>query len=164
MAGWWQLGLLIVLLVVAYRPLGDYMAWVFSSERTLWLERAIYRVAGVDPSVEQRWTGYAVSLLAFSGLSVLFLYIFQRVQGSLPLSLGFPGVHPALAFNTAASFITNTNWQAYSGESTMGNLTQMSGLAVQNFASAAVGLTVAIALSEASSVPSRGRWATSGLT
>ena len=146
MAGWWQLGLLIVLLVVCYRPLGDYMAWVFSSERSLRVERAIYRVAGVDPTVEQRWSGYAVSLLAFSALSVLFLYIFQRVQGSLPLSLGFSGVKPALAFNTAASFITNTNWQAYSGESTMGHLTQMSGLAVQNFASAAVGLTVAIAL------------------
>jgi potassium-transporting ATPase potassium-binding subunit len=146
MSGWWQLGLLILLLVVCYRPLGDYMAWVFSSERSLWPERLIYRVAGVDPAVEQRWSGYTVSLLVFSALSVLFVYIFQRVQGSLPFSLGFAGVKPALAFNTAASFVTNTNWQAYSGESTMGHLTQMSALAVQNFASAAVGLTVAIAL------------------
>ena len=146
MAGWGQLGLLILLLVVCYRPLGDYMAWVFTSDRSLWPERAIYRVAGVDPAVEQRWTGYTVSLLVFSALSVLVLYVLQRAQGLLPLSLGFPGVKPALAFNTAASFVTNTNWQAYAGESTMGHLTQMSGLAVQNFASAAVGLAVAIAL------------------
>ncbi len=146
MAGWGQLALLVALLVVCYRPLGDYMAWVFSSTRSLWLERAVYRVAGVDPGVEQRWTGYTISVLAFSAVSVLALYLLQRVQGSLPLSVGVPGVHPDQAFNTAASFVTNTNWQSYAGESTMGYLTQMSGLAVQNFVSAAVGLAVAIAL------------------
>ena len=146
MSGWGQFGLVVLLLVLAYRPLGDYMAWCFTSPKSLRVERAIYRVAGVDPTVEQRWTGYATSLLVFSGIGVLLLFVLQRVQGSLPYSLGFPGVKPDLAFNTAASFITNTNWQNYSGESTMGYTVQMSGLAVQNFVSAAVGIAVAIAL------------------
>ena len=122
------------------------MARVYSSEGSLRVERWIYRAAGVDPTFEQRWTAYAMSLLAFSFCSVVLLYIFQRVQGGLPLSLGFGGVHADQAFNTAASFPTNTNWQSYSGESTMGHLVQMSGLAVQNFVSAAVGMAVAIAL------------------
>ena len=146
MAGWTQLVVLVVVLAAAYRPLGDYMAWVYTSKRTLRVERWIYRAAGVDPAFEQRWTAYAVSLLAFSAASVLLLYVFQRVQGGLPLSLGLGGVHPDQAFNTAVSFSTNTNWQSYSGESTMGHLVQMSGLAVQNFVSAAVGLAVAVAL------------------
>ena len=101
---------------------------------------------GVDPKADQRWPVYARSLLAFSAVSVLGLYALQRFQPHLPLSLGFPGVAPGQAFNTAASFVTNTNWQSYSGESTMGHLTQMAGLAVQNFASAAVGMAVAVAL------------------
>ena len=145
-AGWVQLLVLVVILVVAYRPLGDYMAWALDSKRSLRGERFIYRVAGVNPDVEQRWTAYAVSLLAFSLLSVLLLYVLQRVQGSLPLSLGFPGVEPDQAFNTAVSFVSNTNWQSYAGESTMGHLVQMAGLAVQNFVSAAVGIAVAVAL------------------
>jgi K+-transporting ATPase ATPase A chain len=145
-SGWIQLLALVAILGVVYRPLGDYMAWVFASKRTLRVERWIYRAAGVDPTFEQRWTAYAMSVLAFSFLSVLFLYIFQRVQGSLPLSLGLGGVHPDQAFNTAVSFPTNTNWQSYAGESTMGYLIQMAGLAVQNFLSAAVGMAVAIAL------------------
>ena len=111
------------------------------------VERVIYRVLGVDPSGEQRWTIYALSLLAFSAVSVLGLFVLQRVQGALFLNpTDAAAVPPALAFNTAASFVTNTNWQNYGGESTMSHLTQMSGLAVQNFISAAVGIAVAVAL------------------
>ena len=111
------------------------------------VERVVYRVIGVDPAREQRWTVYALSLLAFSGISVLGLFLLQRFQGSLFLNpTDMVGVPPALAFNTAASFVTNTNWQNYGGESTMSHLTQMSGLAVQNFVSAAVGIAVAVAL------------------
>jgi K+-transporting ATPase ATPase A chain len=137
---------LVAALALTYRPLGDYMARVYTSGKHLRVERAIYRVVGVDPDSEQRWGVYARSVLAFSATSVLFLYLFQRLQNHLWLSLGFKAVPPALAWNTAVSFTTNTNWQAYSGESTMGHLVQMAGLAVQNFASAAVGIAVAIAL------------------
>ena len=146
MAGWVQLAVLVAILAIAYRPLGDYMAWALNGKRSLRVERFIYRLAGVNPDVEQRWTAYATSVLAFSLLSVLVLYLLLRVQGSLPLSLGFPGVAPDQAFNTAVSFVTNTNWQSYAGESTMGHLAQMSGLAVQNFVSAAVGIAIAVAL------------------
>ncbi len=145
-AGLLQVGLLLVALAVCYRPLGAYMAHVYTSEHDSRAERVIYRVMGVDPKADQRWPAYARALLAFSVVGVLFLYALQRVQAHLPLSLGFPGVEPAQAFNTAASFVTNTNWQSYSGESTMGHLVQMTGLAVQNFASAAVGMAVAVAL------------------
>ncbi|WP_045877277.1 potassium-transporting ATPase subunit KdpA [Pseudofrankia sp. DC12] len=145
-AGVLFVAVLVVALVLTYRPFGDYMAWVYSSGRHLRVERGIYRVVGVDPDSEQRWGAYARSVLAFSVVSVLFLYLFQRVQGHLWLALGFRGVPPALAWNTAVSFVTNTNWQAYSGESMMGHTVQMAGLAVQNFASAAVGIAVAIAL------------------
>jgi K+-transporting ATPase ATPase A chain len=146
MAGWLQLALLVALLVAAYRPLGDYMAWALTSPRSLRAERAIYRLAGVNPEAEQRWTSYATSMLVFSLLSVLALYVLQRAQASLPLSLGLPGVPADQAFNTAASFVSNTNWQSYAGESTMGHLVQMAGLAVQNFLSAAVGIAIALAL------------------
>jgi potassium-transporting ATPase potassium-binding subunit len=145
-SAWLQLALVAGVLAVAYRPLGDYMAWVFTADRSLRVERAIYRVAGVDPGVEQRWSGYAASLLAFSLVSILLLYALERLQSFLPLSLGLPGVPPAQAFDAAVSFVTNTNWQSYAGESTMSHLTQMGGLAVQNFLSAAVGLAVALAL------------------
>ena len=141
-----QVGLLIVALAACYRPLGAHMARVYTSEHHTRLERAVYRVAGIDPHADQRWPVYARALLAFSAVSVLGLYALQRFQPHLPLSLGFPGVAPDQAFNTAASFVTNTNWQSYSGESTMGHLVQMAGLAVQNFASAAVGMAVAVAL------------------
>ncbi|MFI5392786.1 MAG: potassium-transporting ATPase subunit KdpA [Myxococcota bacterium] len=146
MAGWVQLAVLIAILVIAYRPLGDYMAWALNGKRSLRVERFIYRLAGVNPDVEQRWSAYAISVLTFSLVSVLVLYLLLRVQGSLPWSLGFPGVAPDQAFNTAVSFVTNTNWQSYAGESTMGHLVQMSGLAVQNFVSAAVGIAIAVAL------------------
>jgi K+-transporting ATPase ATPase A chain len=145
-AGLLQIAALLVALGVCYRPLGGYMARVFSSGRDLRVERVVYRVVGVDPRADQRWSVYAASVVAFSLVGVVGLFVLQRMQGGLPLSLGFAGVDPALAFNTAASFVTNTNWQAYSGESTMGHLTQMAGLAVQNFVSAAVGLAVAVAL------------------
>jgi len=145
-AGLLQILVLVVALGVCYRPLGGYMARVYASERHTGVERGVYRLMGVDPAADQRWPSYARALLAFSVVSVLFLYLLQRLQAHLPLSLGFPGVAPAQAFNTAASFVTNTNWQSYSGESTMGHLVQMSGLAVQNFLSAAVGMAVAIAL------------------
>jgi K+-transporting ATPase ATPase A chain len=145
-AGLLQVGLLIAALAACYRPLGAYMARTYTSEHDTRVERVCYKVMGVDPKADQRWPVYARSLLAFSAVSVIFLYGLLRLQPQLPLSLGFPGVAPDQAFNTAASFVTNTNWQSYSGESTMGHLAQMAGLAVQNFASAAVGMAVAVAL------------------
>jgi potassium-transporting ATPase potassium-binding subunit len=137
---------LVLTLALAYRPAGDYMYSVVTGTRHSRVERGIYRSIGVDPAGEQPWAVYARSVLAFSAVSILFLYAFQRIQGHLLLSLGFADVPPALSWNTAVSFVTNTNWQAYSGESTMGHLVQMAGLAVQNFTSAAVGIVVAIAL------------------
>ena len=145
-AGLLQIGALLAALALCYRPLGGYMARVFTSERDLRVERVVYRVVGVDPRADQRWSVYAASVIAFSFVSVVGLYALQRFQSELPWSLGFPGVDPALAFNTAASFVTNTNWQAYSGEATMSHLTQMAGLAVQNFVSAAVGIAVVVAV------------------
>jgi K+-transporting ATPase ATPase A chain len=145
-AGLLQVALLIAALAACYRPLGAYMARAYTSEHDTRIELVCYKVMGVDPKADQRWPVYARSLLAFSAVSLLFLYGLLRLQSHLPLSLGFPGVPPDLSFNTAASFLTNTNWQNYSGESTMGHLAQMAGLAVQNFASAAVGMAVAVAL------------------
>ncbi|MBV9856745.1 MAG: potassium-transporting ATPase subunit KdpA [Streptosporangiaceae bacterium] len=145
-AGFLQAGLLVLALAVCHRPLGDYIARVVTGDRDWRAEKAIYRMMGVDPRADQRWSVYLRSMLAFSAISVLAVYLFERIQGHLFLSNGMPGVTPDLAWNTAASFTTNTNWQNYSGETTMGYLTQMSGLAVQNFASAAVGIAIAIAL------------------
>lgn len=138
---------LIAVVAALHVPLGDYMYRVYSSDRHLRAERAVYRMIGADPNAEQTWGGYARAVLAFSAVSVLFLFVFQLVQGKLPLHLDEPGtaMTPALAWNTAVSFVTNTNWQAYSGESTQGHLVQMAGLAVQNFVSAAVGMAVGIA-------------------
>ncbi|MGP3912588.1 potassium-transporting ATPase subunit KdpA [Nonomuraea sp. 10N515B] len=137
---------LLVALAVCYRPLGDYMYRVYTATRHNAVERVTYRLVGVQPGSEQRWGVYARSVLAFSVISILFLYGLQRLQSHLFLSLGMEPVEPALAWNTAVSFVTNTNWQAYSGESTMGHLVQTAGLAVQNFVSSAVGMAVAIAL------------------
>ncbi|MCM3922840.1 potassium-transporting ATPase subunit KdpA [Frankia sp. AiPs1] len=145
-AGVLTVALLVAALFVTYRPLGDHMYRVFTGRRHLRVERAIYRLTGVNPDAGQRWGVYARSVLAFSLVSVLLLYLLQRIQEHLPLNLGFGAVGPALAWNTAVSFMTNTNWQAYSGESTMGHTVQMTGLAVQNFVSAAVGISVAIAV------------------
>lgn len=153
-ASWMQFLALIALLVATAPPLGRYIARVYGEgERApgdrvfLPLERAIYRVCGVDAEREQRWTIYALSLLGFSAVSFLVLYATLRLQGYLPFNpTGVGGVAPHLAFNTAISFVTNTNWQAYSGEATLSHLTQMMGLTVQNFASAAVGMSVMVAL------------------
>ena len=137
---------LAVALVVVHRPLGDLLYWIATSPRDLRAERWTYQLVGADPRAEQSWSAYARSVLAFSAVSVLFLYGLLRLQHHLALSLGFPRVAPDQAWNTAVSFVTNTNWQSYSGETTMGHLAQMAGLAVQNFASAAAGIAVAFAL------------------
>ncbi|MET7417389.1 potassium-transporting ATPase subunit KdpA [Streptomyces rubiginosohelvolus] len=145
-AGVLQLIALIAALALAYRPLGDYMAKVYSSEKHYKPEKWIYKVIGANPAAEMRWPAYLRGVLAFSAVSVLFLYLLQRVQGSLPGSLGFSSIDPDQAFNTAASFVANTNWQSYYGEQAMGHVVQTGGLAVQNFLSAAVGMAVAVAL------------------
>ncbi|HYK30191.1 MAG TPA: potassium-transporting ATPase subunit KdpA [Streptosporangiaceae bacterium] len=145
-AGWLQLGLLIAALAVCYVPIGNYMAHIFTTDKHWRLERGLYKLIGVNPENDQKWSSYLRSMLAFSLISVLFLYGLQRLQHFLLLSEGMKGVPPALAWNTASSFVTNTNWQNYSGESTLGYLTQMTGLTVQNFLSAAVGIVVAIAM------------------
>ena len=152
-AGWLQLLALIIVLAVSVPILGTYMAKVFGGKKAPGdrfftpIERGIYRLGGIDPEREQKWTIYALALLAFSLFSVVFLYVLQRVQEHLPLNpTHVKGVPSFLALNTSVSFLTNTNWQNYSGETTMSHLTQMAGLAVQNFVSAAVGLAVAIAL------------------
>jgi len=151
--GWFQILLYSVVILALTKPLGLYMFRVFEGERQPLprvfgpLERACYRLCGVDPNREQGWREYALALLLFSALGVLVTYAIQRLQSVLPLNpQGFPAVPEDLAFNTAASFTTNTNWQAYSGESTMSYLTQMAGLAWHNFTSAAAGVAVAVAL------------------
>ena len=146
LAGILQIVLLVAALAICYKPLGDYIARVFMSPKHLRVEKGFYRVIGIDPEADQRWGTYARSMLAFSGVCVLFLYLLERIQSYLPYSNGEPAVPSFLAWNTAASFVTNTNWQNYSGESTMGYTVQMAGLAVQNFVSAAVGIVVVIAL------------------
>lgn len=141
-----QLLALIAALALAYRPLGDYMTRVYSSDKHLRVEKWIYKAIGANPTAEMRWPAYLRGVLAFSAVGVLFLYLLQRVQGSLPGSLGFSSIDPDQAFNTAASFVSNTNWQSYYGEQAMGHVVQTGGLAVQNFVSAAVGIAVAVAL------------------
>lgn len=141
-----QLGTLILLLGLVYRPLGDYMALVYTTPKNLRVERGFYRLIGVNPGSAQTWPVYLRSVLAFSAIGVLALYLVQRIQQILPHSLGLPPVEQSLAWNTAISFVTNTNWQSYSPELTMGYTVQLVGLAVQNFVSAAVGIAVAIAL------------------
>ncbi|MFJ9258893.1 potassium-transporting ATPase subunit KdpA [Streptomyces bacillaris] len=145
-AGVLQLLALISALALAHRPLGDYMAEVYSSGKHYRPERWVYRVIGADPAAEMRWPAYLRAVLAFSVVSVLFLYLMQRVQGSLPGSLGFSSIDPDQAFNTAVSFVANTNWQSCYGEQAMGHVVQTGGLAVQNFVSAAAGMAVAVAL------------------
>ncbi|HVT15091.1 MAG TPA: potassium-transporting ATPase subunit KdpA [Thermoanaerobaculia bacterium] len=150
--GFLQLGIYLLALLAVTRPLGVYMARVFAGERTFAaavlgpLERLIYRLCRIDPKEEQHWTAYTAAMLVWSAAGMLLLYGFERLQAHLPLNpQRFGGVAPDLAWNTAASFTTNTNWQNYSGESTMSYLTQMAGLAFHNFASAATGIVLAIA-------------------
>jgi len=133
-------------LAVLYRPLGDYMAEVFTSDRHWKVERGLYRLIGVDPDGQQTWQAYLRAVLVFSGVGLVLLYLMERLQPYLPYSLGLPAMPPDLAFNTAASFVGNTNWQAYSPEQTVGYTVQMAGLAVQSFVSAAAGIAVSMAL------------------
>jgi K+-transporting ATPase ATPase A chain len=133
-------------LVAVHAPLGDYMARVVTGRRHLAIERGVYRLGGVNPDAEQTWAAYLRSVLAFSVVSVVFLYVFLRIQHHLWAPYATPQMSHSQSFNTAASFVTNTNWQSYSGESALGYVVQMTGLAVQNFASAAVGIAIAVAL------------------
>ncbi|MFG3294676.1 potassium-transporting ATPase subunit KdpA [Streptomyces sp. NPDC048179] len=146
LAGVLQLFALIGALALCYIPFGTYMAKVYSSDQHWRVEKWIYKGIGANPDTEMRWPAYLRGVLAFSLVGVLFLYLLQRLQGVLPGSLGFSSVNPAQSFNTAVSFVTNTNWQSYYGEQTMGHVVQTAGLAVQNFVSAAVGIAVAVAL------------------
>ncbi|WP_285116401.1 potassium-transporting ATPase subunit KdpA [Leifsonia sp. fls2-241-R2A-40a] len=141
-----QVATLVLLLAVAYRPLGDYMARVFTSDRDLRVERGVYRLIGVDPRSGQSWPAYLRGVLAFSVVGIVVVYGLQRLQQFLPYALGLPAVPEGTAFNTAVSFVTNTNWQSYSPELTMGYAVQALGLVVQNFVSAAVGIAIAVAL------------------
>lgn len=151
--GWLQILLFCGIVVALVKPLGGYMTRVFAGERTFLspvlvpIERGLYALAGTNEREEQRWTAYAFAMLAFNLAGLLLLYGLQRLQGVLPLNpVGMAAVGPELSFNTAVSFVTNTNWQNYGGESTMSYLTQMAGLSVQNFVSAATGIAIAIAL------------------
>jgi K+-transporting ATPase ATPase A chain len=150
--GWFQIVAFLAAILLVTAPLGRFLTRVFRRERT-WLdpvlrplERLIYRLTGVDETREMRWTEYGVAMLLFSGVSMLVLYLMERVQAWLPLNpQHLANLDPHLAFNTAASFTTNTNWQSYVGETTMSYFTQMAGLAYHNFVSAAVGISLAIA-------------------
>jgi len=151
--GWLQIGLFTIAIALLVRLLGGYMMRIFRGEPTSlgWLlgpiERGIYRIAGIDPAAEQGWLGYALALIAFNGAGLGVLYALQRLQGMLPLSpQHFPAVDAALALNTAVSFASNTSWQSYAGETTLGYLTQMAGITVQSFLSAATGIAVGVAL------------------
>src|SRR6266516_3065690 len=151
--GWLQISLYFLVILAVTKPLGIYMFRVFEGEQQPLprffgpIERGLYRLCGVDPREQQTWTQYTLALLLFSAITLLVTYAIERLQQILPLNpQHFDPVPPDLAFNTAASFTTNTNWQAYSGESTMSYLTQMAGLAWHNFISAAAGICVALAL------------------
>jgi K+-transporting ATPase ATPase A chain len=150
LAGLLQVGALVLLLALAYKPLGDYMARSYSSEQHWRVERALYRLVRVDPDTEQRWSVYAAGVLGFSFVSIVFVYLLQRLQPFLPLGFGRgvdgDTVPASMAFNTAVSFVTNTNWQSYVPETVLGHTVQMAGLTVQNLVSAAVGMAVAVAL------------------
>jgi len=156
LVGWLQIGLLIFIVALIVKPLGLFVARVFSGERTLLspvlapVERGLYAAAGVDAKTEQGWLAYALSVLAFSMAGFSALYAILRLQFYLPLNpQGFAGMAPDLAFNTAVSFVTNTNWQAYGGETTLSHFSQMAGLTVQNFVSAAAGIAIALAVTRA---------------
>ena len=149
-----QIAIFFGLILICTKPLGAFMANLFEGRRTFlhpalrWLEVLTYKLIGVREEVEQRWTQYTAALLSFSIFGFLLTYLLQRAQGVLPLNpqhFNAGNVPPDLAFNTATSFVTNTNWQAYGGESTMSYLTQMAGLALQNFKSAATGIVLAVA-------------------
>src|SRR5215475_12535908 len=149
--GWFQIGLYLFVIFLVTKPTGVFMTRVFNREKTFLdpilrpIEKLVYRLSGIDEKREMRWTDYAVAIILFSGVSMALLYLIERTQKWLPLNpQKFPNVEPGLAFGTAASFTTNTNWQAYTGEPTMSYLTQMAGLAYHNFVSAAVGIVLGI--------------------
>lgn len=153
LAGWAQILVFCAIIIALVKPLGAYMTWVFEGERTFLspilnpVERVFYAASGINPKTEQRWTSYAASMLAFNFAGFLLLYLILRIQGALPFNpQGMTAMPPDLALNTAISFVTNTNWQNYGGESTLGYFAQMAGLTVQNFASAATGIALAVAL------------------
>lgn len=153
LAGWIQIALVLAAVLLAAWPLGHYMARVFAGERTELssilnpVERSLYALARVKPNSEQTWLSYTLAMLVFNGIGFIFLYALMRLQHLLPLDAqGFAAVEPGLAFNTSMSFVTNTNWQSYSGETTIGHLVQMTGLAVQNLLSAATGIALAVAV------------------
>jgi len=145
-AGWLQAVVVVVIVGALHVPLGDYMARTFGSARHWRAEQVLYRLGGIDPDADQRWTAYLRSLLAVSLAGILGLYLLLRAQAFLPYSLGHAGMNPALAFDTAVSFTTNTSWQNYPGETTLGYLAQAAGLGAEAFLSAAVGLAAALAL------------------
>ena len=145
-AGWLQAGLLVLALAVTYRPLGDYMAHLLTSAKHWRVEKGLYKLMGVDPDADQTWPVYIRSVLAISVVGIILLYLILRLQDHLMLSLGMPSMQANLAYNTASSFVTNTNWQNYAGESALGYTAQFAGLAVQNFISAAVGICVVATL------------------
>src|ERR1039457_5225525 len=151
--GWFQILLFLAIIFLITKPLGIFLTRVFNREKTFLdpalrpIERLLYRLTGLDENHEMRWTEYGISMLLFSGVTMVVLYLFQRLQQFLPWNpQHFAAVGPDLAFNTAASFTTNTNWQNYVGETTMSYLTQMAGLAYHNFMSASVGIALAIAM------------------
>src|SRR5271166_2504881 len=153
LAGWFEISLTLALVLAAAYPIGAFTADVFDNRETFLaallgpVERALYRLAGVDPQVEQKWPEYAISMLVFGGGCLFVLYALLRLQGYLPLNpQGFPGVTPDLAFNIAISFITNANWQAYGGETTLSHLSQMVGLTANNFLDSAAAIAIAVAL------------------
>ena len=153
LVGWLQIAVFMTAIGLLTRPLGGYLARVYSGQRTLLqpvigpIERMLYRAAGVKAQSEQNWLRYATSFLAFHALSILALYALLRLQFVLPLNpQNFPALSPDLALNTAVSFVTNTSWQSYAGETTMSNLSQMAGITVHSFLSVASGIAVAVAL------------------
>ena len=167
--GWLQIILVLALVIGAALPLGRFIADVFEGRRTILspvlrpVERGFYRLSGVDAAVEQDWLAYTFSMIAFSGACIFMLYAVQRLQNFLPLNpQGLDAVPPALAFNTAISFITNANWQAYAGETTMSHFTQMVGLATNNFLDSTVATAMAVAFVRAFVRTARRRSAISG--
>jgi K+-transporting ATPase ATPase A chain len=166
LSGSFEIVLTLAFTNAAAYPIGSYMADVFENRKTFLtpllgpVERALYRLAGVDPEVEQKWVEYALSMVVFGGGCLFALYALLRLQAYLPLNpQGFPGVPPDLAFNIAISFITNANWQAYGGETTLSHLSQMVGLTANNFLDSAAAIAIAVALIRALS---RNEWTTIG--
>ena len=151
--GWLQIAIFMAAIGLLTRPLGGYLARVYTGQRTLWgpvispIERTLYRVAGIKAESDQSWRQYATSFLAFHALSIIVLYALLRLQFALPFNpQSFPALSPDLALNTAVSFVTNTSWQSYAGETTMSYLSQMAGITVHSFLSVASGIAVAVAL------------------